>query len=447
MRWFWAWMERRARRRESNTEIRRAMEQMTGSLRRTALSARKTGKTFAVLDEAIKEWQKMARLSTTGGTDWFGWLAEKVKPMVNSAHRCSYATGDHNWRCLQAAQDGLMKTVQFEFVCVYCGDVEHVEVSDYLVNDLLRDYDGQKVEEPKPPEVFYLDKPVLGFRQFRLTKDEHGPVLASVSNGSGRWPGPIAHAHEVPQLHVDHVGLYAMKPICAHWNLTDGGMSVCADVELWGTVIEHEHGYKAEHARIVRLYVHPGAWMPWVHPNDPNVLNRLKYTSIMPMSLSVSWGAQALAVTDIYAEARDVWYRSDADPPWTFPDDELYEQLADRYQIDDVLPLRRGAEQVLGGQRERVDHRFEQWLNKHEGEREKVRKPGEYSRHIQYVTPKDVERYGKADEHGDWKAEAYPRSGAAGAGHGPFGAPAGITGYDAGTGESWVAYYLAKLYP
>lgn len=354
-------------------------------------------------------------------------MIDRFMPGPDAGTPCVIAAG-HSWGMMQSSHHMGSDEYVMEYICQVCGTVHVVTVKHHVLMDMV------EVSTPPPkPEVFYLDNPVIGFRQWRLTMDEDNkPILASVSNSDGRWPGPIIHAHKKPELHVDHVGLYAMKPICAHWNLKDPGMTVCGDVEMWGTVIEHEHGYKAEHARIVRLYVHPGGWVPWEDSNSIAAATRAIQRILAGSTLSI--GGTALGtVTDVEIARRGqpLWYRSDAPAPWRFPDWDLYTQLADRYQIDEVMPLNRPNEQVLGNQLDRIDREFEAWLVKNPHERENVRQEGEYSRYLQSPTEEDIERYGKADEHEDRKTEADSGGGAAGTGHGPFGA----ANYDALTGS------------
>ena len=59
-------------------------------------------------------------------------------------------------------------------------------------------------------------------------------------------------------------GIYAFRseqralgeaPPPSHWHSLWGDYTVLGEVALWGKVVEHEHGYRAEHAMVQRLLV------------------------------------------------------------------------------------------------------------------------------------------------------------------------------------------------
>jgi hypothetical protein len=108
--------------------------------------------------------------------------------------------------------------------------------------------------EPRPTEPAREESPgievgeITAWRIWRLGKD--GIVYSPIINVPW-WPGEVMRA--TPHARADD-GIYAskMRPEItwppsgrASWPLVVGRGS------LWGTVIEHEKGYRAEHARIL----------------------------------------------------------------------------------------------------------------------------------------------------------------------------------------------------
>lgn len=117
---------------------------------------------------------------------------------------------------------------------------------------------GTERPSKKPPDTASRDKPFVGWRAWKLDVDDDGPVLVSTYKGT-RWTGPVLHAHEPPPFNKpeDGVaygpGIYAMK----EWS--DLTYPFIGTVELWGRVVEHEKGYRAEHALVTGLYAMPVA--------------------------------------------------------------------------------------------------------------------------------------------------------------------------------------------
>lgn len=105
--------------------------------------------------------------------------------------------------------------------------------------------------EPEPDEEYWSAAYVVGWRSWNWD----GSHLRGVHS---RWPSKTfeancPHCDVVPSW--DHVcGVYAAKrPADVH--VFHGGSWIIGRVEMWGTVIEHEYGYRASHARITHLWV------------------------------------------------------------------------------------------------------------------------------------------------------------------------------------------------
>lgn len=84
------------------------------------------------------------------------------------------------------------------------------------------------------------------------------------------WQGPVTVAHEKPKPD-NTAGLYATKLEQEHFESALGGTAglehcfVYGIVELYGRVITHKHGYRAERAVIRKLFIHaPGVVAPFL---------------------------------------------------------------------------------------------------------------------------------------------------------------------------------------
>ena len=105
--------------------------------------------------------------------------------------------------------------------------------------------------EPEPEEEFWSPTPVTAWRSWRW----NGQVLHGVMHA---WPEPVLTAacpscSEVPGW--SHTcGIYAVTEECDVATFGSPDPIVVGKVELSGLVIEHDKGYRAEHARIVELF-------------------------------------------------------------------------------------------------------------------------------------------------------------------------------------------------
>jgi hypothetical protein len=108
-------------------------------------------------------------------------------------------------------------------------------------------------------------QPIRAWRVWAGAATGDGLVeLRSLTDAAGRtrWPvGEALHArcmrgrHPAPSTECS-CGIYAHRSrgaALAHARATPG--SIVGEVELWGRVIEHEHGYRSEYARIRALWV------------------------------------------------------------------------------------------------------------------------------------------------------------------------------------------------
>jgi hypothetical protein len=94
---------------------------------------------------------------------------------------------------------------------------------------------------------------------FALTVD--GPRLRSVSYRNVVWDGPILRADVKPTLKNSH-GIYVVKHnmLGVAWNSYRTSADAAGEVDMLGTVVEHEHGYRAEMVRIRELRIDCGWW-------------------------------------------------------------------------------------------------------------------------------------------------------------------------------------------
>lgn len=98
---------------------------------------------------------------------------------------------------------------------------------------------------------------IKAYRVWGWTLDsENNPALTAVVWGT-EWTGPVMVADCVPENGTangdvtKHHGLYATKDLRDVLESYDGG--VVGEVALFGRVVEHEHGFRAEKAMIRRL--------------------------------------------------------------------------------------------------------------------------------------------------------------------------------------------------
>lgn len=97
--------------------------------------------------------------------------------------------------------------------------------------------------------------PIIAYRAWQVT----GGLLGSVATGSAGWPRcrpmravcPIVNAaaeyHTAPGEDCA-CGLYAMKTVEALAKTLHYGPQIIGRVALWGEIIEHDDGYRAEYA-------------------------------------------------------------------------------------------------------------------------------------------------------------------------------------------------------
>lgn len=116
----------------------------------------------------------------------------------------------------------------------------------------------QRVELPTRKS----DTPLVCYRAWSLVKDERGPALRSVTAGV-TWDGPILRgggppANAIPYTFVygtpapnSDYGIFAYRE--SHGIVSIG--NVWGEIEVFGKVVVHELGVRAECARIRRLLV------------------------------------------------------------------------------------------------------------------------------------------------------------------------------------------------
>lgn len=105
---------------------------------------------------------------------------------------------------------------------------------------------------PEPEEEFWSDQCVAGWRSWNWDGSSLRGVYASWR--SEEFEATCQHCDVAPSW--DHVcGVYAAKhPDDVY--IFYGWSPIVGRVEMWGSVIEHENGYRASHARITDLWVH-----------------------------------------------------------------------------------------------------------------------------------------------------------------------------------------------
>jgi len=127
---------------------------------------------------------------------------------------------------------------------------------------MARELNAARQEQPRivlpPLPVSESDQAIIAHRIWRLVPAGAITLLQSVSQRD-IWPvGEPIKAHELKQRQVDvsthHSGIHAFKTpqtpgeYLASYSLDDPTNLVRGTVKLWGRVIEHKHGYRAEFA-------------------------------------------------------------------------------------------------------------------------------------------------------------------------------------------------------
>lgn len=112
-------------------------------------------------------------------------------------------------------------------------------------------YQGHWNDHAEPAEEFWSDEMVEGWRSWNW----EGGCLHGVWDA---WPteeyrAKCGDCEDVPRWNHS-CGIYAVKDPRNIYRF-HRGTEVVGRVEMWGSVIEHEHGYRAERARITDLWV------------------------------------------------------------------------------------------------------------------------------------------------------------------------------------------------
>jgi hypothetical protein len=114
---------------------------------------------------------------------------------------------------------------------------------------------------PEPKEIFWSDEAVVGWRAWRWT----GTRLHGVWS---EWDSAefVAECETCanPPGWSHRCGINAVKTPGDVFRFSNSS-EVVGSVEMWGDVVEHEHGYRSSHARITGLWV-----------DDPNLATRLE---------------------------------------------------------------------------------------------------------------------------------------------------------------------------
>lgn len=121
--------------------------------------------------------------------------------------------------------------------------------------------------EPDPPETY----PIVGYRCWQLRESEEGvPALYSMTKDF-LW---LPYEPTTGDLTQDGGGVYAFKSELGAMNYWSHN-SIAGEVNLWGGVLEHDEGYRAE-------FAYPKEF--WVHKEfDATMILRLEETYGVPV--------------------------------------------------------------------------------------------------------------------------------------------------------------------
>lgn len=117
---------------------------------------------------------------------------------------------------------------------------------------------------PSPTPVRKQTEPIIAYRGWQLVRDERGPALQSVT-ANVVWDGPILRSGGKPSDHIPwNAGVMMIGPasdpaygIYAYREAFQvmGTGTIWGEIEVFGKVVVHERGLRAECARIRRLVI------------------------------------------------------------------------------------------------------------------------------------------------------------------------------------------------
>lgn len=134
--------------------------------------------------------------------------------------------------------------------------------------------------------------PVMGWRAWALFRGPRGGSLRlqSITGGRTHWrPGETAHAtcwrplfHRAPAESC-RCGLYGSRTVEMLRHAMDG--TVVGNVAMWGRIVEHERGFRAEYAypQRIRLICRPCFWQRSLGRADPGLVARLPRGRMLPL--------------------------------------------------------------------------------------------------------------------------------------------------------------------
>lgn len=131
-----------------------------------------------------------------------------------------------------------------------------------------------KTKPPDPPVI--ETEPVVAYRAWRIVETPENVLILYSAVQDYCWP-PYEAAHGDAE---NGVGLFAFKKIESALLYTDGH-SCLGEVSLWGTVVEHTEGYRAEFAYPKRLFVDARF--------DTAMIMRLEETYGVPVEIKEDW--------------------------------------------------------------------------------------------------------------------------------------------------------------
>lgn len=111
---------------------------------------------------------------------------------------------------------------------------------------------------------------IRAWRFWRVIEYNGEPWLWSVYMDV-RWPGPVLHADERPAWNSQH-GIYAYRTPHSECEVASGNVGravrelgmLAGWVDLYGHIVEHADGYRAEAALVAALVVNERASFPFL---------------------------------------------------------------------------------------------------------------------------------------------------------------------------------------
>ena len=166
----------------------------------------------------------------------------------------------------------------------------------------------------KPTSILWTPEPIVGWRGYMCRQLSRAVVLSGMYDQIW-WSTELEATHRIfgiPEIIFDGAsethkvpewsctcGIYATKEL--HYLPWPMSSVVLARVALTGKVIEHEYGYRAQHARVIKFIV--SATETWPRSSK---LQGIRYTRKMARKIERTYGVP-VEMVNRWSDLVDLW--------------------------------------------------------------------------------------------------------------------------------------------